>query len=45
MPVFEVKAELKDVYKGLKTDNEGYDMSKYLAVGSLEEAKTNGNWN
>jgi len=44
MPVFEVKAELKDIYVGLKTDNEGYDMSKYLAVGSLEEAKTNGNW-
>lgn len=44
MPVFEVKAELKDVYKGLDTDNEGYNMSKYLAVGSLEEAKTNGNW-
>lgn len=44
MPVFEVKADLKDVYKGLKTDNEGYDMSKYMAVGSLEEAKTNGNW-
>lgn len=44
MPVFEVKAELKDVYLGLKTDNEGYDMSKHLAVGSLEEAKINGNW-
>ncbi len=44
MPVFEVKAELKDVYKGLETDNEGYNMDKYIAVGSLEEAKTNGNW-
>ncbi|NQX99046.1 MAG: hypothetical protein HRT73_14395 [Flavobacteriales bacterium] len=45
MPVFEVKANLKDIYLGLETDNEGYDMSKYLAVGSLEDAKTNGNWN
>ncbi|MGB0888360.1 MAG: hypothetical protein ACPGSL_09575 [Vicingaceae bacterium] len=44
LPVFEVKADLKDIYVGLKTDNEGYDMEDYLAVGSLEEAKTNGNW-
>jgi hypothetical protein len=44
MPVFEVKASFKDVYKGLKTDNEGYDMEKSHAVGSLEEVKTNGNW-
>jgi len=44
MPVFEVKASFKDVYKGLNTDNEGYDMEKFHAVGSLEEAKTNGNW-
>ena len=44
LPVFEVKASYKDIYKGLKTDNEGYDMEKFHAVGSLEEAKTNGNW-
>lgn len=44
IPVFEVKAELTDVYQGLKTDNEGYDMSLFLAVGSLEEPTTNGNW-
>tara|TARA_B100000809_G_C15134616_1_gene530003 strand:+ start:3721 stop:4314 length:594 start_codon:yes stop_codon:yes gene_type:complete len=44
LPVFEVKASFKDVYKGLNTDNEGYDMEKFHAVGSLEEAKTNGNW-
>lgn len=43
--VFEVKAALTDVYKGLKTDNEGYDMSKFIAIGSMEEPKTNGNWN
>ena len=43
--VFEVKAELTDVYKGLKTDNEGYDMSKFIAIGSMEEPTTNGNWN
>ncbi len=43
--VFEVKAALTDVYKGLKTDNEGYDMSEFIAVGSMEEPKTNGNWN
>ena len=44
MPVFEVKASLKDVYKGLSTDNEGYDMEEFHTVGSLEEVKTNGNW-
>jgi len=43
--VFEVKAAITDVYKGLKTDNEGYDMSKFIAIGSMEEPTTNGNWN
>ncbi len=43
--VFEVKAALTDIYKGLNTDNEGYDMTKFIAVGSMEEPKTNGNWN
>ena len=43
--VFEVKAALTDVYTGLETDNEGYDMTEFLAVGSMEEPKTNGNWN
>ncbi len=43
--VFEVKAAFTDIYNGLETDNEGYDMSKFMAVGSMEEPKTNGNWN
>jgi hypothetical protein len=42
--VFEAKASLKDIYIGLKTDNEGIDMSEFLAVGSLTEPTTNGNW-
>ena len=42
--VFEVKAALTDVYQGLETDNEGYDMSRFIAIGSMEEPKTNGNW-
>ena len=42
--VFEVKAALTDVYKGLKTDNEGYDMTSFIAIGSMEEPTTNGNW-
>jgi hypothetical protein len=42
--VFEAKASLKDVYKGLKTDNEGIDMSGFIAIGSMEEPTTNGNW-
>lgn len=42
--VFEVVAHLKDVYKGLDTDNEGYDMSDSLAIGSMLEPTTNGNW-
>jgi hypothetical protein len=42
--VFEVKAALTDVYQGLDTDNEGYDMSEFIAIGSMEEPTTNGNW-
>ncbi len=42
--VFEAKASLKDVYKGLKTDNEGIDMSEFIAIGSMDEPTTNGNW-
>jgi hypothetical protein len=45
VPVFEVKAALTDVYKGLKTDNEGYDMTEFIIIGSMEEPTTNGNWN
>jgi hypothetical protein len=45
VPVFEVKASLKDIYNGLSTDNEGYDMSEFITVGSMEEPTTNGNWN
>ena len=45
VPVFEVKAAIADVYKGLDTDNEGYDMSKFIIIGSMEEPTTNGNWN
>jgi hypothetical protein len=42
--VFEVKAPLTALYKGLKTDNEGIDMSEFMAIGSMEEPTTNGNW-
>lgn len=45
VPVFEVKTALTDLYMGLKTENEGYDMTDFLAVGSMEEPTTNGNWN
>ena len=45
VPVFEVKAALIDVYNGLKTDNEGYDMTEFIIIGSMEEPTTNGNWN
>ena len=44
VPVFEVRAALKDIYKGLETDNEGYDMSEFIIFGSMEEPTTNGNW-
>lgn len=43
--VFEVVAHLKDIYQGLDTDNEGYDMADSLRIGSMEEPTTNGNWN
>ena len=42
--VFEVKAPLTSIYKGLETDNEGIDMSEFMAIGSMEEPTTNGNW-
>ncbi len=44
VPVFEVSAALTDILMGLETDNEGYDMTGLMAVGSMEEPKTNGNW-
>ncbi len=43
--VFEVKAPITSVFKGLETDNEGIDMSLFIAIGSMEEPTTNGNWN
>ncbi len=43
--VFEVVAHLTDIYKGLDTDNEGYDMKDSLMIGSMAEPTTNGNWN
>ena len=44
LPVFEASAALTDIYMGLETDNEGYDMTEFMAVGSMEEPTTNGNW-
>jgi hypothetical protein len=29
---------------GLETENEGYDMTAFMSVGSMEEPTTNGNW-
>ena len=42
--VFEVKAPITSVYKGLKVENEGYDLSLSVAIGSMEEPTINGNW-
>lgn len=42
--VFEAKAAYKDVYYGLDLKNEGVDLDAFVAVGSLEESTTNGNW-
>ena len=42
--VFEVSAPYKEIFKGLKTDNEGIDMSQALTIGSMTEPTTNGNW-
>lgn len=42
--VFAVTAYFKDVYAGLKTENEGYDMLDSLSIGSMEDPTTNGNW-
>lgn len=42
--VFEVKTPYKNVYHGLDLKNEGVDLDAYIAVGSMEEPTTNGNW-
>lgn len=42
--VFAVTAYFKDIYAGLKTENEGYDMLDSLSIGSMEDPTTNGNW-
>lgn len=42
--VFEVKTPYKNVYNGLDLKNEGVDLEAYIAVGSMEESTTNGNW-
>ncbi len=42
--VFEVSATYIDILKGLKTDNEGIDMTKSLTLGSMTEPSINGNW-
>lgn len=43
--VFEVVSYFSDIYRGLKTDNEGYDLTDSLMIGSMNEPTTNGNWN
>ncbi|MBI2281310.1 MAG: hypothetical protein HYU68_11560 [Bacteroidetes bacterium] len=42
--VFEVTAPYTEVFKGLKTDNEGIDMTQALILGSMTEPSINGNW-
>jgi hypothetical protein len=42
--VFEVKTQYKNVYNGLDLKNEGVDLDAYIAVGSMEDPTTNGNW-
>ena len=42
--VFEVSAPYTEIFKGLKTKNEGIDMSAALTIGSMTEPTTNGNW-
>lgn len=42
--VFEVTAPYTEIFKGLKTDNEGIDMTQALILGSMTEPSINGNW-
>lgn len=42
--VFEVSAPYTEIFKGLKTDNEGIDMTQSLTLGSMTEPSINGNW-
>ena len=42
--VFEITAPYTEIFKGLKTDNEGIDMTQALILGSMTEPSINGNW-
>lgn len=42
--VFEVSAPYTEIFKGLKTDNEGIDMTQSMILGSMTEPSINGNW-
>jgi len=42
--VFEVIAPYTEIFKGLKTDNEGIDMTQSMILGSMTEPSINGNW-
>lgn len=42
--VFEVSANLKQIYNGLDLSNESLNLSKLVKVGSMTEPTTNGNW-
>lgn len=42
--VFEAFADYNKILTGLKTDNEGIDLSDGLRVGSMTEPTTTGNW-
>lgn len=42
--VFWVNAKFGIIYTGLDTDNEAIDLEEGLAVGSMDEPSTSGNW-
>ncbi|MBL4656652.1 MAG: hypothetical protein JKX73_01535 [Flavobacteriales bacterium] len=42
--VFWVNAKFGIIYSGLDTDNEAIDLEQGLAVGSMDEPSTSGNW-
>ena len=42
--VFEISTTYESIFKGLDSENRGYELENILKVGSMDEASLNGNW-
>ena len=42
--VFEISTTYRAIFTGLDAENKSFELSKFLRVGSMDEASLNGNW-